>query len=205
MWKCYLQVYWMFMAYIQVGGLELACSMGSDVQPCPPDHCCVRDEFIIQDTHCAPLLTSGSRCSTKPSDNECPCIPGYRCANNANGDVTSVFGKCYPNVTITTIKTTTSTTTTTATTITSTFPTKMPTTTTPTPTTSTTTAPIVTSTSISSITTTDIGAASPSQSPSTTSQTDSPLTTVLSTHQANHATGNDRTSTPAPINVDPVG
>ncbi|WAR07115.1 hypothetical protein MAR_017073 [Mya arenaria] len=81
------------------------CATGTDTPFCPSGFCCVHDEFLLSSIVCKPLPTSGSRCTTKPSDNECPCETGYMCANNANGDVTFVFGKCYPNVTNTTTTT----------------------------------------------------------------------------------------------------
>lgn len=77
-------------------GTFIPCDIDSDNNTCPDDYCCVRDDFLYTETYCKQYGRAGSACSTKPSEFECPCEPGLRCASNIHGHITSLFGKCYP-------------------------------------------------------------------------------------------------------------
>ncbi|XP_045196932.2 uncharacterized protein LOC123551798 [Mercenaria mercenaria] len=73
-----------------------ACDLKARNASCVAGFCCVRDEFLYTETLCRPLGKAGDACSTKLTEFECPCEPGFRCASNIHGHVTSLFGKCYP-------------------------------------------------------------------------------------------------------------
>ncbi|XP_052808374.1 uncharacterized protein LOC128237143 [Mya arenaria] len=78
---------------------DVQCTVGSNERPCPADFCCVHDDFLFPDTICKRMGNTNSLCFTKLSDFECPCKPGLMCASNRAGQITSLFGRCYPNAT----------------------------------------------------------------------------------------------------------
>lgn len=75
---------------------QIACDIDAINESCPEDFCCVRDEFVYSETYCRQYGKANKPCGTRPSQFECPCEPGYRCATNIHGHVTSLFGKCFP-------------------------------------------------------------------------------------------------------------
>ena len=83
-------------SYLYFQGLDIPCDIHSSNDTCPDGYCCVRDEFLYTETYCKPSSDAGGPCSTKPSEFECPCSHGNRCATNIHGHITSLFGKCFP-------------------------------------------------------------------------------------------------------------
>ncbi|KAH3726735.1 integumentary mucin C.1-like [Dreissena polymorpha] len=124
------------------------CIHDHDKNTCSDGYCCVRDEFLSTRTYCRQFGQASAPCSTQPTDYECPCAPGYRCATDAEGHITSLFGRCYA------IPENTTTAPTTPSTTTSTTPTSPTTVSTTTTTTTTTTTPTLTAPSSTTINTT---------------------------------------------------
>ncbi|KAH3726739.1 hypothetical protein DPMN_052608 [Dreissena polymorpha] len=94
---------------------DIPCVIDRTNNTCPTGYCCVRDHFLFSEMFCRKLGETGSPCSVRATDFECPCGDGLICDSNivGPGHVHSLFGRCHNNVSITTESTSTPDTTTT--------------------------------------------------------------------------------------------